>query len=232
MRSPWLVAGTTALAFWSAQLAVGLVAQWMAVRVRFDARLFARLADDGRSRALAPAHLDRALRGVGTVPRDKEGRDWDTRCRGALDLVRTLGLIVVMQVVFAGVAGTIAARRLGLTVTPTVDKLGAGAIVRLRARADRRAHAVDRLSRPPRAARLLREPHSHGDFALIWACLPDDLRERTRPVAGADYWVRAQLRRYVAERVFRAVLIDRNRETRKRGPDQADGRRRSSTATR
>ena len=26
--------------------------------------------------------------------------------------------------------------------------------------------------------------NSHGDFALIWACLPDDLRDRTRPVAG------------------------------------------------
>jgi len=28
---------------------------------------------------------------------------------------------------------------------------------------------------------------SHGDFVLLWASLPPDLRRRTRPVAGADY---------------------------------------------
>lgn len=60
--------------------------------------------------------------------------------------------------------------------------------------------------------------NSHGDFALIWACLPDDLRVRTRPVAGADYWLEGKLRTYVAQRVIRAVLIDRNRETRTGDP--------------
>jgi len=59
---------------------------------------------------------------------------------------------------------------------------------------------------------------SHGDFALIWACLPADLRVRTRPVAGADYWLASKLRKYIAERVIRAVLIDRNRETRTEDP--------------
>ncbi|MFO1306755.1 MAG: lysophospholipid acyltransferase family protein [Burkholderiales bacterium] len=60
--------------------------------------------------------------------------------------------------------------------------------------------------------------NSHGDFALIWACLPDDLRERTRPVAGADYWLKGRLRTYVAQRVIHAVLIDRNPETRTLDP--------------
>ncbi|MCC6195388.1 MAG: 1-acyl-sn-glycerol-3-phosphate acyltransferase [Burkholderiales bacterium] len=60
--------------------------------------------------------------------------------------------------------------------------------------------------------------NSHGDFALIWACLPDDLRARTRPVAGADYWLKGRLRTYVAQRVIRAVLIDRNADTRKEDP--------------
>ena len=60
--------------------------------------------------------------------------------------------------------------------------------------------------------------NSHGDFALIWACLPDDLRERTRPVAGADYWLKGKLRTYIAQRVIRAVLIDRNAQTRKEDP--------------
>jgi len=59
---------------------------------------------------------------------------------------------------------------------------------------------------------------SHGDFALIWSCLPPDLRVRTRPVAGADYWLASKLRKYVAEHVIRAVLIDRNRETRTEDP--------------
>jgi len=55
---------------------------------------------------------------------------------------------------------------------------------------------------------------SHGDFALIWACLPPVLRARTRPVAGADYWLSGALRSYVAKRLINAVLIDRNLETR------------------
>jgi 1-acyl-sn-glycerol-3-phosphate acyltransferase len=50
---------------------------------------------------------------------------------------------------------------------------------------------------------------SHGDFILIWTVLPGVLRRRTRPVAAADYWLKGRVRRFVVERVFRAVLIDR-----------------------
>lgn len=50
---------------------------------------------------------------------------------------------------------------------------------------------------------------SHGDFVLIWAVLPPQLRRLTRPVAGADYWLQGTLRRYLATRVFRAVLVER-----------------------
>jgi 1-acyl-sn-glycerol-3-phosphate acyltransferase len=60
--------------------------------------------------------------------------------------------------------------------------------------------------------------NSHGDFALIWACMPDDLRVRTRPVAGADYWLKGKLRTWVAQHVIRAVLIDRNPQTRAQDP--------------
>jgi 1-acyl-sn-glycerol-3-phosphate acyltransferase len=59
---------------------------------------------------------------------------------------------------------------------------------------------------------------SHGDFALIWAVLPPAQRARTRPVAGADYWEKGPLRRYVGRRVVRAVLIEREREKRKEDP--------------
>jgi 1-acyl-sn-glycerol-3-phosphate acyltransferase len=62
---------------------------------------------------------------------------------------------------------------------------------------------------------------SHGDFVLVWASLPEDLRVRTRPVAGADYWTRTPLRRYVARRVLNAVLIDRDAATRTTDPVDA-----------
>ncbi|AZD05382.1 lysophospholipid acyltransferase family protein [Pseudomonas chlororaphis] len=53
---------------------------------------------------------------------------------------------------------------------------------------------------------------SHGDFVLLWASLPPALRKVTRPVAGADYWQTRPLRRYLINRVFNGVLIDRERK--------------------
>lgn len=50
---------------------------------------------------------------------------------------------------------------------------------------------------------------SHGDFVLIWASLPNRIRAMTRPVAGADYWLKGGLRSYIINRVFRGVLVDR-----------------------
>ncbi|HEX3113678.1 MAG TPA: lysophospholipid acyltransferase family protein [Candidatus Eisenbacteria bacterium] len=50
---------------------------------------------------------------------------------------------------------------------------------------------------------------SHLDFILIWSSLPRHVRERTRPVAGRDYWERSRFRRYYVQKVFDAVLIDR-----------------------
>lgn len=50
---------------------------------------------------------------------------------------------------------------------------------------------------------------SHLDFIVIWSALPPRLRRLARPVAGRDYWERGSVRRYLAGRVFRAVLIDR-----------------------
>lgn len=53
---------------------------------------------------------------------------------------------------------------------------------------------------------------SHGDFVLLWSALPADLRASTRPVAAADYWQASALRRFVGAQVFRALLIDRERQ--------------------
>jgi len=70
--------------------------------------------------------------------------------------------------------------------------------------------AVWRTTEPlPRRRIYFANHRSHGDFVLIWASLPSPLRRRTRPVAAADYWLQGGLRRYIANRVFRAVLIDR-----------------------
>jgi 1-acyl-sn-glycerol-3-phosphate acyltransferase len=52
---------------------------------------------------------------------------------------------------------------------------------------------------------------SHGDFVLIWASLPDALRARTRPVAGADYWETGKLRRWLIHDVLNGVVIERTR---------------------
>lgn len=68
--------------------------------------------------------------------------------------------------------------------------------------------AVWRGSEPLPRQRIYFANHtSHGDFVLIWAVLPPALRRLTRPVARADYWQRGSLRRFIAERVFRGVLI-------------------------
>ncbi|MEL6768217.1 MAG: lysophospholipid acyltransferase family protein, partial [Pseudomonadota bacterium] len=58
---------------------------------------------------------------------------------------------------------------------------------------------------------------SNGDFAIVWAVLPHALRRRTRPVAAADYW-RGRLRRFAAQDIFRAVLIERRPEARTDDP--------------
>jgi 1-acyl-sn-glycerol-3-phosphate acyltransferase len=59
---------------------------------------------------------------------------------------------------------------------------------------------------------------SHGDFILIWAVLPPRLRRRTRPVAGADYWLKSGLNAFIGRGVFNAVLIQRDREARTEDP--------------
>ena len=59
---------------------------------------------------------------------------------------------------------------------------------------------------------------SNGDFILIWTVLPSALRAHTRPVAGADYWLKSPLRTFIGRDVFNAVLINRNAEERSQDP--------------
>ncbi len=51
---------------------------------------------------------------------------------------------------------------------------------------------------------------SHGDFVLLWATLPPDLRALTRPVAGLDYWMASKLRQFIGVDVFNALMIRRD----------------------
>ena len=72
---------------------------------------WAELVDAVHKSGFRTDHLDRALRGVGMLPDRKESRDWDTRCRGALRLMRILGWLTVAQgLLFVAAAGTIALR--------------------------------------------------------------------------------------------------------------------------
>lgn len=50
---------------------------------------------------------------------------------------------------------------------------------------------------------------SHLDIMVLWSALPGEVRRLTRPVAARDYWDRSALRRYLALRVFNAIMIQR-----------------------
>ena len=64
---------------------------------------------------------------------------------------------------------------------------------------------------PSPAQRIYCANHtSHLDAALLLASLPAPLRDRTRPVAAADYWQAGPLRAWLIERIFRPVLIHRD----------------------
>jgi 1-acyl-sn-glycerol-3-phosphate acyltransferase len=52
---------------------------------------------------------------------------------------------------------------------------------------------------------------SHLDALVLWSVLPPALRSLTRPVAARDYWTAGRFRQWIAEKVFNAVLIERNK---------------------
>ena len=71
----------------------------------------------------------------------------------------------------------------------------------------------------PASPRIYYANHSsHLDFVVIWAALPSHTRKRARPVAAADYWSRGPIRRWLAGKVFKAVLIPRGKVTRHDDP--------------
>jgi 1-acyl-sn-glycerol-3-phosphate acyltransferase len=51
---------------------------------------------------------------------------------------------------------------------------------------------------------------SHLDALVLWAALPEPIRNLTRPVAAQEYWQKSRLRAYLAGRVFGSVLVPRS----------------------
>jgi len=62
---------------------------------------------------------------------------------------------------------------------------------------------------------------SHLDFVVLWSALPSELRANTRPIAARDYWVETPLRRYLAENVYKAVLVERGGMGKSKSNDEA-----------
>lgn len=64
---------------------------------------------------------------------------------------------------------------------------------------------------PSRTQRIYFANHSsHMDAIVIWSSLPAELRAKTRPVAAKDYWEKGALRRSIAIKELKVVLIDRH----------------------
>jgi len=72
---------------------------------------------------------------------------------------------------------------------------------------------------PEPAQRIYFANHtSHFDFLVLWAVLPTNLREQTTAAAAADYWMKGTFRRWLAQKVFKVVLIERENVTRANNP--------------
>lgn len=66
---------------------------------------------------------------------------------------------------------------------------------------------------PSSARRIYFANHSsHFDTVAVIAALPAEVRRLTHPAAARDYWGASALRRFIAGKVLRAVLIDRKPE--------------------
>ncbi len=66
-------------------------------------------------------------------------------------------------------------------------------------------------ARPPGQCIYVANHSSHLDVVLLFSTLPAVLRHRTRPVAAAEYWTGGPVRRFLIQRVFRGVLVGRDR---------------------
>ncbi len=106
--------------------------------------------------------------------------------------------------------GSCRGRQRGLFDAAEMEVKLTGAILALLARVLSGASVRWIDSQPDTCQRVYFANHtSHLDAVVIWSALPAEVRALTRPVAAKDYWMAGRLRRYMAENVFNALLIDR-----------------------
>ena len=106
-------------------------------------------------------------------------------------------------------AGALRGAHVQQRVSPSLERIAVSAIL---AAAARLICGVPRWldNTPPTRQRIYFANHtSHLDFVAIWGCLPPAARLETRPVVGRDYWDGGPVRRLIARRVLRAVLVER-----------------------
>lgn len=74
-------------------------------------------------------------------------------------------------------------------------------------------------SQPDTCQRVYFANHtSHLDAVVIWAALPKHVRKLTRMVAAKDYWGKGWVKKYIAQKLFNAILIERENVSIKNTP--------------
>ena len=68
---------------------------------------------------------------------------------------------------------------------------------------------------PPKAEQRIyfANHQSHADLVLMWAALPAELRNITRPIAAKDYWTKTPFKKWITTAVFNAIYVDRIKTT-------------------
>jgi 1-acyl-sn-glycerol-3-phosphate acyltransferase len=103
----------------------------------------------------------------------------------------------------------------------TLLQVVAGSVLAVLARAITGVRPIWAGAAPGGSQRIYFANHaSHGDFILVSTCLPPAERHRTAAVAGADYWNAGPVRRFIAGRLLRTVLVERNWVERSADPMQ------------
>lgn len=66
---------------------------------------------------------------------------------------------------------------------------------------------------PPKAEQRIyfANHQSHADLVMIWAALPQELRNVTRAIAARDYWTKTPFRQWLTTRVFNVIYVSRER---------------------
>ena len=66
---------------------------------------------------------------------------------------------------------------------------------------------------PPKAEQRIyfANHQSHADLVMIWAALPQELRNVTRAIAARDYWTKTPFKQWLTSKVFNVIYVSRER---------------------